>query len=796
MNIMMTIFSVWCNIKEYGHCVEDISQSLSSYFCHAFGSGAICVIVAFALLLIAERYKAVWNFFSRNLLVIFGFVWMFGFIVYDVGMYTGKSVSLLSNAPMAVLHAFYIFILNSDISAVHEEFHDNTCYMFCFSLAHFLAAFVSMVFVIKHFGYNVIAGLRMFFAAYCLGKRNVTYVFWGMNNATYYLADSIKKHHQGGDESYRTIVVRTNNDSDTTSARNGMERLFNFLSLKNKDMNRLKELNCYTTSTFSNLMVTTDGSKSNGLVSILKNELDMRLLCRIIRKKTQKELHMFFLSEDEEANIKSVANLKKDQTINEFVMAENAEDRRTVLYCHTRNNSIHRVISDDQPVNGIEIKVIDSSRICVDLLKHNPDLHPVKYVNIEDDATVSSPFNALVVGFGQVGVDAVRFLYEFGAFVKTGSTSKEAQRSTFHCDVVDKNMPDLAGLFVANAPAIKPAMPFKGEEQKDSLITLHEMDCQSVYFYEKLESWIKKLNYVIIATGDDELNISLGVRILRMAIRYKSDMDHFRILVRVSHDEDGHIKNIADFYNRLWEAELKKDLEEKANRQRIVPVDAMPDVPITLFGTIEETYQYDYVVSDKLKEMAKKFKERYDESIRALEIQSGSKISNVESWDVEYKKFMQLEGDFSGYAPTYSNVMKLRRMQSQNFANCFHVHTKQWLAKCALGADEYAALTNHQLFRKNNETTYQWKSHVQPKEEIVRVLDTLAQTEHLRWNASHEILGYQDEGDEKYKDEAKLLHGCIKPWSDLSTRTQSYDYNVVDVSLDIIESKQDVADGQ
>ena len=151
---------------------------------------------------------------------------------------------------------------------------------------------------------------------------------------------------------------------------------------------------------------------------------------------------------------------------------------------------------------------------------------------------------------------------------------------------------------------------------------------------------------------------------------------------------------------------------------------------------------------------------------------------------------MQIDGEYNGYAPTYSNVMKLRRMQSQNFENCFHVQTKQRLAMCALGADEYAVLSDHQLFRKNNETGYQWKSHVQPQTNITKVLDTLAQTEHLRWNASHEILGYQNEGDERFKDEAKLLHGCLKDWEQLSVRTQSYDYNVVDVSLDIIEVRE------
>ena len=40
--------------------------------------------------------------------------------------------------------------------------------------------------------------------------------------------------------------------------------------------------------------------------------------------------------------------------------------------------------------------------------------------------------------------------------------------------------------------------------------------------------------------------------------------------------------------------------------------------------------------------------------------------------------------------------------------------------------------------------------------------------------------------DEKDKDEARLKHGCLKDWTKLSTEMQSNDYDVVDVSLGII----------
>ena len=52
--------------------------------------------------------------------------------------------------------------------------------------------------------------------------------------------------------------------------------------------------------------------------------------------------------------------------------------------------------------------------------------------------------------------------------------------------------------------------------------------------------------------------------------------------------------------------------------------------------------------------------------------------------------------------------------------------------------------------------------------------------------ASHEILGYREDVAEDDKDEARLLHGCLRPWQELTETVRSYDYNVVDVSLGII----------
>ena len=410
---------------------------------------------------------------------------------------------------------------------------------------------------------------------------------------------------------------------------------------------------------------------------------------------------------------------------------------------------------------------------------------------IENDATVSSPFNALVIGFGEVGMDAVRFLYEFGAFVKSNSWHGIVERSKFHCYVVDEKMKELAGIFTANAPSIVTSKNWEHEDD-NKMINLFSMDCRSVEFYEKLKNWIEKLNYIIVATGDDETNISLAVRIFRLAIRSRQDdLDKFRILVRIQHDENGHIKKIKEHYNRLWAAELQDKVDEKNKKKRLhqdaITSDAQIETPITLFGSVESVYRYDNIIDSSLIEIAKKFKRKYDLSINELRIRSGEEPYPIEEWEDEQNNAMQIIGEYKGFAPTLGGVMRLRRVQSQNLGNCLHEATKKALAEAALG-NGYEDMFRHGLIRNEGELVYSWRDHSSdPIANVQKVLDVLAQTEHLRWNASHEILGYQGNEVEGYKDEARLVHGCLRDWDKLKDITKSYDYNIVDVSLSIID---------
>lgn len=94
-------------------------------------SSVLGIVVALLMVLISWLSNrrgggARWNVSGQKLTSAFAVVWLAGFIIYDVGMYIGHSSwSLLTNVPMAIVHAFDMFLLDSDVCAIHSQFHDN-----------------------------------------------------------------------------------------------------------------------------------------------------------------------------------------------------------------------------------------------------------------------------------------------------------------------------------------------------------------------------------------------------------------------------------------------------------------------------------------------------------------------------------------------------------------------------------------------------------------------------------------------------------------------------------------------
>ena len=725
------------------------------------------IFVAFMFMLyrlLSNRKFNFWKLAACYLPTAFTIVWFLGFVVYDVGMCTEERISLLRNAPMAVLHAFEMFLLQSDVSSIHSTFHNNSWYMGIFSIAHFLAALVTLVFVVKLFGFQITNGIRRAFASH-LSRQRILYIFWGMNEQSFLLAKSIISRHESEiragkkeNKSYRLVVVRTNHDDEQQSVSpNGLDRMFNFLSIGGREFERLQELcgnrRVYTTSTYADISKKdVSGENKNEKVDAILTEKNffttMRLhsIYRFIRH-TSEELHIFCLDSDEDDNLQATSTLK-------HMLNTSKSGLSIKLYCHARRDGIKRVIEDTtlmQP--NMEVRVIDSSHLAVEQLRQDAEAQPVRFVEVEPDGTVSSPFNALVIGFGETGRDAVRFLYEFGAFVDSKSTDDNVRRSPFLCHIVDSNMESLEPKFINGCPETGKHLSFLNA------------DYRSEESYNLLKKIAAGLNYVVISLDDDEKNIGLAVDILRYVKTHRKNMEKFCIYVRAYHQHRiDHLEKISEYYNKSYEA---------------------PNV-IRIFGKPQDIYTDELIVHDAHSEAARKFYDTYQQ----CNTQDNVFLSEG-TWDdrrlitlgLASKEFFKTDGgevkmrvidNPKPRVPCFNKVQKLRRKESQDRSNSLHCATKKYILHTTLKKlfpEKNVPLSELKRMGSGADIKYVDKSGELKETELSKLnnlLLNLARTEHLRWNAAHELLGYKhNPGNKKGADDEKKTHNCLVPWEQL-----------------------------
>ena len=479
------------------------------------------------------------------------------------------------------------------------------------------------------------------------------------------------------------------------------------------------------------------------------------------------QLHIFFMGENEELNIRNIIALAKDATI--MSVADN-KDLYHRIYCHARYNGPNRVIQDVALKKHLNIKIVDSSHIAVELLKLNPDYHPVNVVKISDKnlTTVESPLKTLIVGFGEVGRDAFRFLYEFGAFVDSNDSNT---RSPFECVIVDKNIKDIKGSFMSSMPGI--FKPHRFSKMTNPSVRFENVDYNSDRFYNNVlykYRFLEEVNYIVISIGNNDEAIALAARIFNQIRRVREDVSNLRIFVRCTDNNkvEG-IQKITDHYNFGY-----------GEGEKNTPV-------IKIFGQPEKTYTYDLVVSDRLIEEGKLFHEEY------------RKLSGEgDSWDDRHKQLTETG------IPNIEKLRKLRRQESQDRANALHAGTKVILLKKAmaeLNKENYSYIDWHTFYLRyfnadgsaNIEGSQAAISYPGLTEEENEIILHLAQLEHLRWNAAHELMGYVFNEGGTSCDERTMRHNCLCSWEKLDKQSnmitdwpcdyKKYDFCVVDTTI-------------
>lgn len=644
-------------------------------------------------------------FFKWGALII----WLAGVALYIVGFcHEGTKHSPLALLLRASLSSLEMFVSHSDLLEVAPYWKAQPVYMTLFATVHFLAVALSAMFAIRYVGFRIFSWLKL--KTWTLFHRTYNlYIFFGISEASCLLAKDVKKERKN--ETNLIVFVDSPLAEEEEQQRLSFSHIFGLFSYRRTVIEKVSGLHAILIHSSATLA----DSNTTGMLPLAYAGLSY--LLKLIKK--AEKTYLFFLSADEDVNVKSVIHLVNGKEI---------EGEDVKIFCHARKDNRNSVLE-----NNVRVKVIDSSWLSVVALKTQVKVepeskedeevplarrvyanHPINFVEIDSTRCVAdSPFTALVVGFGETGRDALRFLYEFGQF----PTSEKVKKG-FECYVCDEKMALLEGRFLMQTPALV----------NNDAVHLLNLSFESSAFWEQMESIIRRLNYVVIAVGNDEKGISLAADLYRFALRRRG----------------GKIDNLR-IYVRAYKLE---------NEDRLRSVACYSDQAICLFGVPTEIYTWRNIIDDKLQEMSKAFYASYCKT---------NPSSENKTWDKRHEGLM--EGN-------KWDRQSIRRKETQDMANCLHVYTK---IKLAGGADKMR--------------------NVSPGTESYI---NLAICEHIRWMASHEMMGYirmskeiEKEVGEKYScHEQTKQHKCIVPWHLLSEKHHNNDNGVVNTTIALLEDRK------
>lgn len=779
--------------------------------------GIIIKIVAYKKTFPHKRIKGLRSFvifclrLPRQLFIPLTAYWMLLFWSIGWGLYIcalwsnyssdGNLAEILGYAAMASLDMFLLDINGNILDNIGKSIDGFNASVIKggIIITSIFAAFSSFAIVIKLFLNRLISTLHASKAGID-DNHNHIYIFWGINSKSIALANSIKKHDS---RNYIIYIEPLDSESDEID---GVANIVNYVSPSKSKIESidLDERTLYLYSTADLTEVKTDENLWSHIGLDQADRLFKELSVFTPQKMSddnknrsgaddivRNQIHIFFISEDRDTNISNAIS-----TVENFIILSGNnvgfKDIEKTIYCQTRRDSVTSVIEDSRTNlnNNIEVVVIDESVLAIERIKEDIDLHPVNFVDIElkekrNICTVKNELTSLIIGFGETGRDSFRFLYEFGAFLSPNHDM--SIRSAFHCHVVDSKMSELEAHFKKNTPAIF-------QQDNPATVDFYEASDKSSIFYNLLESISSKLNFIVVAAGDDETNITIAVNVLKYIRRTRENLDKLVILVRAyNQDSFSHLNGIANHYNRVLKKEAKGHTIFK------------------IFGQVEEIFTYDNIIANTFKRKAINFYEAYD-SAYVLTEEGISYGGERTSWQKRRKDALA--------SNKLCDIEDLRRKESQDFSNAWHALTKLHIIDAVLA--EYcgntfdichAKLLAEKMFNQDGdipvreihptEITYPKLDHQFEEnfKSIISILMTnLAKTEHLRWVAAHESLGYvfgeRIDTITKRKISKDIIHkwhSCMVPWERLellpASSTRLYDYLVIETTLKLLENE-------
>lgn len=698
------------------------------------------------------KYKKFFEWISNHIRACSIVILVSGFILYTVGFYS-SGYSALAIIPRAIISSFRMFVVANELARVHKDLQGDAIYMAFFALIHFSAAIITFMFIFKMVGYKFQSMLKIRRNYISNAKNGTVHLFWGVNESSCSLAENIKNEHFS--ESDTIIFIDVDMEcGNNCQKKSTISSITNTITLNDSEIAFLDKIDALVDHCY-NGPSSVDTSSNDDIFG----QLGLNRVRKILQK--NKNIYIYLLSDDEDLNISDALNLQNDKFLKEL---KNNDSLR--LFVHARHDSYNEVYThysqyaDD--CKKTNIKIIDSAFFSIQALKLNDETLPVSCVSIDPKThTVENPFTAMIVGFGEIGQEAFKFLYEFSVFIDSNKN-----KTPFRCYAFDEKMDKIEGLLRTKMPAIS-----------DEELCLVKTSVDSNLYWDYVKNNINELNYVVIALNNDASGMATAVNLFKYALKERdSQSPKLKIMVRC-----------YDISNEKRMSEVEKKLNSSAKGM---------NVEIRLFATSKELFTYKNVVSDSILDEAKEFHYIYENSL--LPAEKRWKLSVDEQWK---QSFIAVVGEDGKEKSVIENEMEKRKISryhaideinrkiSQNFANSLHSRTKMIMMRLEKTnksdkTDNFDRLKLYYGYVKNRTpktTTYNCNNR------DAELLYNMAIVEHERWIAAHKLMGYTHGCKTEY---VKKHHKYMCKFQELQEEeTKSYDCNVVDTTIKLAYKK-------
>lgn len=649
----------------FSKCIDSCSQRiLESNWLDGVNIVIALLAILFAVSICKPKVKVK---LFRHLKIQAFLIWVCGMILYMVGFNEhGSAASNVALLLRSSLSSMEMFVSHSDLIEVNEKFHGNPTYMALFALTHFCAVAISAIFILRLFGFRLVSWVKVMKAYICswLPLYCNYYVMFGVNSNTLMLANSIHKKRK--EEKQRIIFINMPEKGHSHAAtRFSFSHFFhsdsNGIDKYLEDIEMMGALLFNSSRSLDNPIL---DNKADDVFKVFK-ALDFSWAVRIplqkllrnsatgkYRNRNKGKVEYFFLSDEEKENLQAVTVL---QTIQKKEIDHKYSS--FYCYCHARKSQNNTSMLNDGKL-AFMVHIIDTSNLAIQNLKREKDYHPINFVEKDlNTGTVKSGFTGMVIGFGETGRDACRFLYEFSSFTKDNQGNPSAKK----IHIIDKDIDELKAEFLTEAPALR---------NKSEIDWWNGQSTHSAAFWDKLKTIIQDLNYIVISIKDDEEAVGIATSIFEYAYRYRDNFNRFKIFVRLRNSmREDFLRKHKEFFNV------------------IVP-----------FGSVMDAFSYETINKDVLEKAAKRFKYRYDilygAKFDAIENGNEEEYAN-EAWLKRRKVYLE-ETDA---VKRKESEIKIWYQEEQDRSNVWHIYTKIALVNEDVTPESLQLDSNKQLLQ-------------------------------------------------------------------------------------------------